>query len=78
MVKAPLDFPAFINTLAPNGRTPFVSVNFVPVNVAELKIGEFMEPSKNKRFDAQSRLRLVSGLYSSSQIVIVMRYVSGS
>ncbi len=31
MVKVPLDLPAFINALAPNGRMHFVGVKFVPI-----------------------------------------------
>jgi hypothetical protein len=31
MVKVPLDLPAFINALAPNGRMRFVGVKFVPI-----------------------------------------------
>jgi hypothetical protein len=31
MAKAPLDFPAFINALAPNARMHFVALRFVPI-----------------------------------------------
>ena len=31
MVTVPLDLPAFINALAPNGRMHFVGVKFVPI-----------------------------------------------
>jgi hypothetical protein len=31
MAKVPLDLPAFINALAPNGRMHFVAVKFVPI-----------------------------------------------
>jgi uncharacterized zinc-type alcohol dehydrogenase-like protein len=30
-VKVPLDWPAFINALAPNGRMHIVGVKFVPI-----------------------------------------------
>src|SRR5579872_2370282 len=61
MVRAPLDFPALINTLVPDGRTIIVSVEFAPFNITELKIGEFMEPSKH-RCDGHFRLRVVRDL----------------
>ena len=31
MVKVPLDLPAFINALAPNGRMHFVGIKFAPI-----------------------------------------------
>jgi uncharacterized zinc-type alcohol dehydrogenase-like protein len=31
VVKVPLDWPAFINALAPNGRMHIVGVKFVPI-----------------------------------------------
>ena len=31
MVKVPLDWPAFLNALAPNGRLYFVGVKLVPI-----------------------------------------------
>ena len=31
MVKVPLDLPAFVNALPPNGHMHFVGVKFVPI-----------------------------------------------
>jgi hypothetical protein len=75
VVKVPLDLPAFINALAPNLRMHFVGVKFVPI-MGEIKIGEFMEPSKKETLHGNLRFRVVRGLAVCSAVTSLLFLIS--